>query len=593
MSYFVVVYVIILEGDIMRINISKSKNAEQIYIIHSFRDKNGKNTSKIFKKLGSMEKLLPLYGNDRNKVIEWAKEEARLATEAYKKENESISIEFHPNRLIKFGDKRNFNCGYLFLQAICRDLRLDNICRNIKNRHDYEFNLLNIFQNLIYERVIHPASKKNSFEFAHTLLEQPKYDLHHVYRALSILAQESDYIQSEVYRNSNFIHNRNTKVLYYDCTNYFFEIEEADDMRKYGQGKDHKPTPIVGMGLFMDADGIPLAFDIYPGNQNEQLTLKPLEEKVIKEFECSQFIACTDAGLASKKNKMMNHIGGRNFVVTQSLKKLKAKEREIALNPTQFRKVGGYKFVDISKLDETDKEVFETVYYKEIPLDDSKTDETLIVTYSPKYKAYQRSIRQQQLDRAKKLIENGDKLKKERRNPNDPARFVKKTAITDNGEVAEQTIYELNQEMIQKEEMYDGFYAVTTDLDCDVSEVIRINKQRWQIEECFRIMKTDFEARPVYLQREDRIKAHFLICFLALLVYRLLENKLNKEYTVSEITNTLRTMEVTKIEEYGYIPSYERTKLTDKLHELFGFRTDTEIIKKSKMRNIIKQSKEK
>jgi len=576
----------------MRVTTSKSKNSESFYINYAYTDKNGKSTSKVYKKLGTLKELSEQLNTDRDGVMKWAKEQARLATEAYKKDNETISIDFHPNRLINANEKRSLNCGYLFLQSLCRDLRLDNICRNIKNRHDYEFNLLNIFQDLIYARVIHPASKKSSYNFAQTLLEQPKYDLHHIYRALSVLAQESDYIQSEVYRNSNFIHNRNTRILYYDCTNYFFEIEEADDLRKYGKSKENRPNPIVGMGLFMDTDGIPLAFDIYPGNQNEQLTLNPLEEKIIKDFECSQFIACTDAGLASKKNKMMNHIGGRNFVVTQSLKKLKDKEREIALNPTQFKKVGGYKFVDISKLDETDPEVYETVYYKEIPLDDSKADETLIVTYSPKYKTYQRNIRQQQLDRAKKLIENGDKLKKERRNPNDPARFVKKTAITDNGEIAEQNIYELDQEMIQKEEMYDGFYAVTTDLDCDVAEVIKINKQRWQIEECFRIMKTDFEARPVYLQREDRIKAHFLICFLALLVYRLLENKLNKEYTVSEITNTLRTMEVTKIEEYGYIPSYERTKLTDKLHELFGFRTDTEIIKKSKMRNIIKQSKE-
>lgn len=576
----------------MRINISKSKNAEQIYIIHSFRDKNGKNTSKIYKKLGSMEKLLPLHGNNRDKVIEWAKEQARLATEDYKKDNEAISIEFHPNHLININEERSFNCGYLFLQSLCRDLRLDNICRNIKNRHDYEYNLLSILQDLIYTRILHPASKKNSYEFAQTLLEQPKYELHQVYRALSVLAQENDYIQSELYRNSHFVHNRNTKVLYYDCTNYFFEIEEADDLRKYGKGKDNKPNPIVGMGLFMDADGIPLAFDIYPGNQNEQLTMKPLEEKVIRDFECAQFISCTDAGLASKKNKMMNHVGGRNFVVTQSLKKLKEKEREIALNPTQFRKVGGYKFVDISKLDESDPEVYETVYYKEIPLDDSKLDETLIVTYSPKYKAYQRNIRQQQLERAKQLIEKKDKLKKERRNPHDPARFVKKTSVTEHGEVADKDFYELDTDFIQKEEIYDGFYAVTTDLDCDVAEIIKINKQRWQIEECFRIMKTDFEARPVYLQREDRIKSHFLICFLALLVYRLLENKLNKEYTVSEITNTLRLMKVTKIEEYGYIPSYKRTELTDKFHELFGFRTDTEIIKKSKMRSIIKQSKE-
>lgn len=576
----------------MRINISKSKNAEQIYILHSFRDNNGKNTSRIFKKLGSMETLLPLHDNDRDKVISWAKEQARLATEAYKKENESVSIDFHPNQLIDMNEKRSFNCGYLFLQSLCRDLRLDNICRNIKNRHDYEYNLLSILQDMIYARVIHPASKKSSYDFAQTLLEKPKYELHHVYRALSVLADECDYIQSEIYRNSNFIHNRNTKILYYDCTNYFFEVEESDELRKYGKSKEHRPTPIVGMGLFMDADGIPLAFDIYPGNRNEQLTLKPLEEKVIRDFECSQFITCTDAGLASKKNKALNHVGGRGFVVTQSLKKLKEKEREIALNPTQFRKVGSHRFIDISELDENDPKVYESIYYKEIPLDDSKLDETLIVTYSPKYKAYQRNVRQQQVERAVKMIESGEKLKKERKNPNDPGRFIQKTQVTENGEVAEHTMYELDLEAIKKEEMYDGFYAVTTDLEGDVSEIIKINKQRWQIEECFRIMKTDFEARPVYLQREDRIKAHFLICFLALLVYRLLEAKLENKYTVSETTKTLRDMNVCKIEEYGYIPTYKRTELTDKLHELFGFRTDTQIIKKAKMRNIIKQSKE-
>ena len=290
---------------------------------------------------------------------------------------------------------------------------------------------------------------------------------------------------------------------------------------------------------------------------------------------------------------MLNHIGGRNFVVTQSLKKLKEKEREIALKPTQFRKVGGHKFIDISTLDESNPEIYESIYYKEIPLDDSNMNETLIVTYSPKYKAYQRKIRNQQLSRAISLLEKGEKFKKERRNPNDPARFIKKTSVTENGEIASNDFYELDEDIIHREEMYDGFYAVTTDLDEDVSEIIKINKRRWQVEECFRIMKTEFEARPIYLQREDRIKAHFLICFLALLVYRLLEKKLNNKYTAEETIRTLRNMNLTRIDEYGYIPSYERTKLTDELHELFGFRTDTEIIKKAKMRNIIKQSKEK
>lgn len=577
----------------MRVSISKSTNAEQVYIIHSFRDRNGKSTSKIFKKLGSMDQLLPLHDNDRDKVIAWAKQQAKLATDSYKKENETISIPFHPNMQIKLNEQRNFNCGYLFLQSLCSDLRFDNICRNIRNRHDYEYPFQDILLDMVYARILYPASKKSTYSFAQTLLEQPEYDLHHMYRSLSVLAGESDYIQSELYRNSHFVHSRNTKILYYDCTNYYFEIEESDELRKYGKSKEHRPNPVVGMGLFMDADGIPLAFDIYPGSQNEQKTLKPLEQKVIRDFECSEFIFCSDSGLASQDNRLFNDMGGRGYVVTQSLKKLKQEYRETALDPKQFRKLGSNEWIDISALDETNPEVYETIYYKEVPIESKKLSETMIVTYSPKYRAYQKKIREQQLERAKKLIESGDKLKKERRNPNDPARFVKKTSVTEYGEVADKEIYELDKDMIDKETMYDGFYAVVTDIEGDVAQIININKRRWQIEECFRIMKTEFDARPVYLRREDRIKAHFLICFIALMIFRLLEIRLEKEYTAEQIISTLKKMEVCSLEEYGYIPTYTRTELTDKLHEVFGFRTDTEIIKKSKMRSIIKKSKEK
>lgn len=577
----------------MRVSISKSKNAEQVYIIHSFRDKNGKSTSKIFKKLGSMNQLLPLHDHDRDKVIAWAREQAKIATASYNRENETVSIPFHPNMQIRVNEQRIFNCGYLFLQSLCSELRFDNICRNIKSRHDYEYPLQDILLDMIYARILYPASKKSTYSFAQTLLEQPRYDLHHIYRSLSVLADEADYIQSELYRNSHFVHHRNTKILYYDCTNYYFEIEDSDELRKYGKSKEHRPNPIVGMGLFMDADGIPLAFDIYPGNQNEQKTLKPLEKKVIRDFECSEFIFCSDSGLASQDNRLFNDMGGRGYVVTQSLKKLKQEYRETALNPKQFRKLGSSEWIDISALDETDPEIYETIYYKEVPVESKKLSETMIVTYSPKYKAYQKRIREEQLERARKLIENGDRLKKERRNPNDPARFVKKTAVTEHGEIADQEIYELDKDMINREAMYDGFYAVVTDIDGDVSQIISINRRRWQIEECFRIMKTEFDARPVYLQREDRIKAHFLICFIALMIFRLLEIRLEKEYTAEQIISTLKKMDVCRLDEYGYIPAYRRTELTDKLHKIFGFRTDTEIIRKSKMRSIIKKSKEK
>lgn len=577
----------------MRVTTTKSKYSESFYINFAYIDSNGKSTSKIFRKLGTLKELSEKLGTDRDGVMAWAKEQARIATIEYNKEHESVSIPFSPDQLIDKDKQRSFNCGYLFLQSILSDLRFDNLCRSIKYRHKYDYDLNAIFSDLIYARVLHPSSKKSSYDFAHSLLEQPKYELHQVYRALSILAKESDHIQAEFYRNSNFLHQRNTKVLYYDCTNYYFEIEQEEGSKLFGKCKENRPNPIIGMGLFMDADGFPLAFDLYPGSQNEQKTLKPLERKVINDFDCSEFIYCSDSGLGSQNNKLLNDMDGRSYIVTQSLKKLKREDREIALNPKQYRKLGCKNFIDISKLDEDDPEVYESIYYKEVPIESKKLSETMIVTYSPKYRAYQAKIRQVQIDRAQRMIGAGGKPKKNRKNPNDPARFIKTTAVTEHGEVADKKYCILDQEAIDKEAMYDGFYAVTTDLEGDIAEIIAINKRRWQIEECFRIMKTEFEARPIYLQLEDRIKAHFLICFLSLLIYRILEKKLENKYTIETTLDTLKLMQVCEIEGYGYIPTYKRTDLTDELHEKFGFRTDTQIIKKAKMRSIIKESKHK
>lgn len=271
---------------------------------------------------------------------------------------------------------------------------------------------------------------------------------------------------------------------------------------------------------------------------------------------------------------------------------MKKEDREIALNPTQFRKVGSQKFIDLRTLDETDEEVYHTIYYKEVPVVTGNMDETLIITYSPKYKAYQRKIRARQIERAQKILATPGR-KRKGKNQNDPMRFVKKTSITSEGEIAEKQVYDLDEEQIEKEEMYDGFYAVITNLEGDISEIIRINKQRWEIEENFRILKTEFEARPVYVRREDWIKAHFMTCYISLLLYRLLEKKLGNAYTASQILGTLRSMQMTLLNTAsGYIPSYTRTELTDTLHETFGFRTDYEFITKSSMRTIIKDTKQ-
>lgn len=575
----------------MYVNITGSPNNKDVYIYQSYRKGNGKSSSRIYKKLGKYNSLLEQFSGDKEKMMDWAKAEAAKETALYNQQREQISVSFSQTARIPVEEERLFNVGYLFLQQLCSELRLDNICRNIRNRHTFTYDFHAILTDLIYARILSPSSKMSSYSFCHSLLEPPKYSLQNIYRALSVMAEESDYIQEELYRNSNFVHHRNSKILYYDCTNYYFEVEEESDNKKYGKSKEHRPNPIVTMGLFMDTDGIPLAFDIFPGNQNEQLTLKPLERKVIKDFDCSEFIFCSDAGLGSVKNRFLNSFGNRSYVITYSLKKMKKEDRDIALKPTQFRVPGSSKMIDLRTLDETDPKVYNTVYYKEMPLVTGDMDETIIITYSPKYKTYQQKIRSRQIERARKMMQSPGKCRRGK-NQNDPARFIQKTSITSDGEIADKSVYELDEERIREEAMYDGFYAVVTNLEDNPAEIIKINKQRWEIEENFRIMKSDFEARPVYVQRDDHIKAHFLTCYISLLVYRLLEKKLGEGFTCNRILETLRGMNMTLLsKESGYIPSYKRTKLTDSLHSTFGFRTDFEFISKTSMRTIISKTK--
>ena len=575
----------------MYINITGSPNNKDVYIYQSYRKDNGKTSSRIYKKLGKFNDLLERFHGDEQKLLIWAKEQAKIETKLYNQQKGTISVEFSQATCIPKNELRSFSAGYLFLQSICSQHRFDKICRSIKKRHKFKYDLHAIFTDLIYARILSPSSKLSSYDFCKTLLEPPKYNLSDVYRALSVIAEESDCIQSELYKNSNFVHPRNKKILYYDCTNYYFEIEEDDDLRRYGKSKEHRPNPIVTMGLFMDADGIPLAFDIFPGNKNEQTTLKPLESKILQDFDCSEFIFCSDAGLGSANNRRFNTLGNRAYIITHSLKKMKKEDRDIALNPEQFRKLGSDRFIDLRTLDEKEEDVFNSIYYKEIPVVTGNMDENLIITYSPKYKAYQRKIRSRQIERAKKIIETPGR-KHKGKNQNDPMRFVKKTSVTPDGEIAEKKVYDIDLEQIKKEEMYDGFYAVITNLEGDIRKIININKQRWEIEKNFRIMKTDFEARPVYVRREDRIKAHFMTCYISLLLYRLLERKLGNTYTSNQIIETLRSMNMTLLNTAsGYIPSYTRTELTDDLHKTFGFRTDYEFITKASMRNIIKQTK--
>lgn len=573
----------------MRVISSKSKNSESFYISKGFMNDKGVNTSVIVRKLGTLKDLLVEHGPTRDDVLAWAREQARLETEKYKEErqNRMVQITFHADKQIDYAQQIKYRGGYLFLQVIYYRMQLDKVCRKLRDMYKFQYDINAILSDLIYARVLEPASKLSSYSTVSEFLEPPSYELHDVYRALDVLGTECDFIQSEIYKNSHLLGARNDKVLYYDCTNYYFEIEQESGQKKYGKSKEHRPNPIMQMGMFMDGDGIPLAFSLFPGNENEQTSLKPLEEKVLSDFGCQKFIYCSDAGLGSERIRSYNHMGERAFIVTQSIKKLKAEEKEWALNKTGFRRVSDGKPVDISLLPEDDT----GLYYKDIPYTPQSIYQRLIITYSPKYARYQRLLRERQVDRAEKMIASGKKAKKERRNPNDPARFIGKMAVTDDGEVARIQQY-LDTDKIEDESRYDGLYAVATDLlEDDVNEILKVSEGRWQIEECFRIMKTDFEARPVYLQDETRIKAHFLTCFLALIIYRYLERELNQQYTCEAILDKLRSMDFASVQEQGYMPLYKRDSLTDALHEIAGFHTDYEFITKRQMKTIQKFSK--
>lgn len=575
----------------MRINKTKSKNKEHYSIIQDVKI-NGKRTTRVYENIGNLDNLKLRAGDED--PLEWLKNYVAELNKQHKENSLPVIMRKNPNKIIDKNIQTSFNAGYLFLQDIYYKLKLNEICDAIKEKHQFKFDLNDILSKLIYSRIIFPASKLKTLELSKNFLEQPNFEYQHIERALPVICKNMDFIQAELYKNSDKYMKRNNKVLYYDCTNYYFEIEEEDGLKEYGKSKENRPNPIVQMGLFMDGNGIPLAFDITPGSTNEQKTLQPLEEKIIKDFECSQFVVCTDAGLASNVNRKFNNIEGRKFVTTQSLKKLKKHLKDYALDLTRgWHLPNENKTYNISKL-RTDKELIkkykDKVFYKERWIKEDGLEQRLIVTYSVKYQEYQKNIRNNQINRAKKIIEsNPEKLKKAKQN--DPKRFIKTTNVTNEGEVAETSIYTIDQEIIDEEEKYDGLYAVCTNLEDSVEDIIKVNHRRWEIEESFRIMKSDFKSRPVYHSKDEMIKAHFVTCFLALIVYRYLEKKLDEKYTAPEIIETLRNMNMKLEKGDTYIPNYIRTDLTDDLHEKFGFRTDYEVISLKNFKKIFKQTK--
>ncbi len=574
----------------MRIKITKTKNAENFYVIKSTYI-NKKHSTKIVEKLGNLDEVKRKAGNKDPYV--WANEYAKELTTKEKEGTRTIMKSYFQNKLLNKNENNDFNIGYLFLQDIYYKLGINHICTDITNKYQFKFDLNDILSKLIYSRILFPASKLKTLELSKRFLEQPNFDYQHIERALPILCKENDFIQSELYKNSKKYSPRNNRVLYYDCTNFFFEIECEDGFRKYGKSKENRPNPIVQMGLFMDGDGIPLSCEITPGNTNEQTTLQPLEQKIINDFELTEIVVCTDAGLASKANRKFNDKNNRKFITTQSIKQLKSFLKEEVLDLTKgWKLIGNDKTYNIEKL-RTDSKLIavykDKTFYKERWIKEDGIEQRLIVTYSVKYQEYQKNIRNNQIERAKKLIEtNPNKIGKAKQN--DPKRFIETINTTSNGEFAEEVHYSINQSVIEEEAKYDGLYAVCTNLEDNVEDIIKANHNRWEIEESFRIMKTEFNARPVFHTNEDAIKAHFLICFLSLTLYRYLEKKLNEKYTVGEIIDTLKSMTLT-LKDGDYIPHYTRTDLTDDLHEKFKFRTDYEIISEKNLKKICNQTK--
>lgn len=565
----------------VRININKD-GTRTFYVLESYRNSEGKSTTRIYEKLGTEAELAKKHADPEAWARAYVEELNKAAAEGHK----SINVKFDPNKQLELDNRRTFCGGYLFPQKIYYDLRLDYICKKIAKRYKFEYDLNDIMRTLVLDRILFPKSKCGTYEHRQTWLEKPSFELHDVYRALEVIAENTYEIQKSLYKFSKERGKRNDKVLYYDCTNYFFEIEQECGIKQYGISKENRPNPIVQMGLFMDGDGIPLAFDIFPGNTSEQVTLKPLESEIINEFGNKKFVVCTDSGLSSMTNKRFNNVGERGFITTQSVKKLKKYLKEWALSPEDWHLTGSKEKYNISEIDRS--KYYDSVFYKEQWINDDGLEQRLVVSYSVKYAEYIKDLRNEHLERAMKSINNNAA---DRVCESDFKRFIKKTSTTADGEIAENKSFSIDYDKVAEEEKYDGIYAITTNLEDPVADIISINKGRWQTEESFRIMKTEFKARPVYLNDDQRIKAHFTTCFIALVVFRYLEKTLDYKYTCNEIITGLREMNFLLLDDGVYVPTYTRTKFTDDLHKAIGFSTDKSVFTKKSMIKIISSTK--
>ena len=595
-----------------RIKTTSSKNSKTYSIIEDYC-RNGKRTTKVVEYIGCQNKVNELAEIENLTVEDWLKNYLNK----YKKEHniptelEEVIIKKYSNKLIPKNIIQQFNVGYLFLKDIYCSLKIDKIVKEITKKYKFEFDLNEILSYLVFSRIIYPSSKLKTYELSKNFIETPKYNLENIYRGLTYINTEMKFIQKEIYNNSKSVVDRNTKIMYFDCTNYYFDINEETEFQKFGNGKDGKAKPLVGMGLFMDGNGLPIAMNVYPGNESETKFLIPLQEDIEKDFELEnkQTIICTDAAMCTDKIKKFNIKDGKAFVITQSIKKLKEEYQKEVFEDSNWRIIGDlsktYKLSDILNDGELSKKHYETIFYKIVPAETVSVAQDLIVTFQIKYRDYLRNVRNGQIERASKKISStnkGDKIKLSV-NPNDFRRLIKEEVseikkikskktndVNSLNEGIEKTkyyySYSIDQNKVKDEEKYDGYYGITTNLNGKIEDILKISKNRWEIEESFRILKTDFDSGTVHLSREDRIKAHFFTCFISLLIYRILEKKLDYKYTNTQIIEKLKKMEVYEEKGIGYSPAYIRDDLTDDLHRVFGFRTDYEIINYEKFKKI-------
>lgn len=602
----------------MYLSSNKPVEGKILYIVKGFRDKDGKATSKNVRRLGTLAEIRGREGVDD--AWAWAKAQVELANTEEKENRRKVTVSFSPDRVIDKDELRSFNIGYLTLNKLYYELGIDRICGGIERRSRFTYDLNEIMRQLVLCRILWPASKLATWELATTLALVKPVGLHQIYRSLIAIERNLDYIQERMFHYSKDLLKRDTSIIYYDCTNFFYESTVETELRRPGASKENRRTPIVQMGIFMDADGLPLAFNINPGNTNEQVTLRPLEKMIGERMDIDEFIMCTDAGLSSGSNKAFNDTDRRKFITAQSVKTLPdtgGRKKSSGKIKTWALADGGWHLPNDPETEYTLTEIKEPAnrdafrnhtFYKERWYPawvkdaetgvETKIEQRCIVSFSLKYLEYQRMKRSQNLDRAEKAIRNGNAGD----SPKNFRSYIKEEKCTTEGELAEiEAGYYIDYDRVAEEEQYDGFYAICTNLEeytdklgkrhHTIPDLLKINRARWEIEESFRIMKTQMRARPVYLQNDKAVKAHFATCFIALFLYRVLEHRLGDGFTTDQIMSALRGMNALNIQSEGFIPTFKRTALTDKLFEISGFRLDTEIITLKKLKSIAAMTK--